>query len=205
MSTYPQPFTSFTHDEYLTFERAALDRHEYLDGLIYAMAGASEAHRRIARNLLISLGTHLRGGPCEVFGSDTKVRCGPGQGTSQHGLYAYPDLVVVCGAARYHDQHQDVLLNPTLLVEVLSPSTAAYDRGEKFTRYQRWLPTLMDYLLVEQTQPLLEHYARTEAGVWIPQRTQGLDASLHLERLGWTVGLAEVYERVVFAGKGETP
>ena len=114
----------FTVAEYLTFERAADERHEYLDGVIYAMAGESPNHGRICTNLTMSLGTQLRGSPCEVFSKDTKVRSGPAQAHTRTGLWSYPDLVVVCGQGQYHDQYQDVLLNPRMLVEVLSPSTA---------------------------------------------------------------------------------
>ena len=116
-------------------------------------------------NLSISLGLQLRGTPCRAFSKDTKVRCGPYRSHTREGLYAYPDLVVVCGPSQYHDQAQDVLLNPTVIVEVLSPSTEAFDRGDKFHRYRRWLPTLTDYVLVAQDRPVIDHYQRTPTGL----------------------------------------
>lgn len=206
MSTHPVlPPARFTMAEYLTFERAALDRHEYLDGLIYAMAGESENHGRICVNLTVSLGTQVRGSGCEVFSKDTKVLCGPCRAHTREGLYASPDLVVVCGAGQYHDQARDVLLNPTMLLEVLLPSTEAFDRGEKFDRYRHWLPSLQDYLLVAQERPLLEHYHRTAPDQWTLVTKRGLDALLDLATVGAHLALSEVYERVVFpAAAGDT-
>jgi Uma2 family endonuclease len=188
----------FTVEEYLAFERTAEERHEYLDGLIYAMAGESPNHGRISMNLSISLGSQLRGSPCEAFSKDTKVRCGPYRADTRAGLYAYPDLVIVCGAMQFHDQVQDVLLNPTVILEVLSPSTAAFDQGEKFRRYRDWLPTLTDYVLVAQDRPVIDHYQRTMPGRWALAILEGLDAHLSLPSIGCMVPLADVYERLVF-------
>ena len=195
----------FTIDAYLALERTEAERHEYLDGCIYAMAGESPDHGRICMNLYGSLWPQLRGTPCEAFAKDTKVRCGPTPrlGQSMQGLFAYPDLVVVCGALQFHDQAQDVLLNPLVLVEVLSPSTEAFDRGEKFHRYRRWLPTLTDYVLVAQDRPVIDHYQRTRTGRWEVEALEGLDASLHLPSIACTVALADVYERIVFPTRGE--
>jgi Uma2 family endonuclease len=197
----------FTHDEYLHFERASAERHEYLDGVIYAlegwqsiqaMAGESENHGMIAMNLAAALVPHLRGTPCRAFSKDMKVCCGSYTSDSRDGLYAYPDLVVVCGERQYHDQARDVLLNPTILIEVLSPSTASYDRGEKFHRYRTWLASLMDYVLVAQDTPAIEHYHRAAPDVWTLRTVTGLEASLQVETLSWTVSLAAVYDRVEF-------
>jgi Uma2 family endonuclease len=217
-----QPYR-FTVEEYLAFERASEERHEYLDGVIYAMAGSastqamageSEDHGTICMNLSISLGLQLRGTPCRAFSKDTKVRCGPYHSYTREGLYAYPDLVVVCGPSQYHDQARDVLLNPTVIVEVLSPSTEAFDRGDKLYRYRRWLPTLTDYVLVAQDRPLIDHYQRIPTGSpapvpphggrsqeqtrWELETLEGLDAHLRLPSIACTVPLAEVYERIVF-------
>ena len=199
MSTHPVlPPARFTMAAYLTFERAATERHEYLDGLIYAMAGESENHGRICVNLTASLVPQLRGSGCEVFSKDTKVLCGPYRAQDREGLYAYPDLVVVCGAGQYHDQARDVLLNPTILFEVLSPSTEAFDRGEKFDRYRHWLPPLQDYVLVAQERPTLDHYHRTAPDQRTLTTGRGLDASLDLAAIGARLSLREVYERVAF-------
>jgi Uma2 family endonuclease len=194
-----------TIDEYLALERTEEERHEYLDGCIYAMAGESPDHGRICMNLYGSLWPQLRGTLCEAFAKDTKVRCGPTPrlGQSMQGLFAYPDLVVVCGALQFHDQVQDVLLNPLVILEVLSPSTEAFDRGEKFHRYRRWLPTLTDYVLVAQDRTVMDHYQRTMTGRWEVETLEGLDAHLHLPSIACTVSLADVYERIVFPARVE--
>lgn len=192
-----QPYR-FTVEEYLTFERASDERHEYLDGVIYAMAGESPDHGRICMNLAATFVPQLRGSDCEAFSKDLKVRCGPYRAHTREGLYAYPDLVVICGALQFHDQAQDVLVNPTVIVEVLSPSTESFDRGEKFRLYRAWLPTLTDYLLVTQDRPLVEHYHRQEDDTWVLHTMEGLQGHVHLETIGCTVPLADVYERIVF-------
>ena len=192
-----QPYR-FTVEEYLAFERASDERHEYLDGVIYAMAGESPDHGRICVNLVATLVARLRGSNCEVFSKDTKVCCGPYRAHTREGLYAYPDLVVVCGAMQFHSQAEDVLVNPQVIVEVLSPSTEAFDRGEKFHRYRRWLPTLTDYVLVGQDRPVIDLYHRAEDGLWMLQTLEDLEARLAVETIGCTVPLAEVYERIVF-------
>lgn len=198
-----RPPYRFTVEEYLAFERTAEERHEYLDGLIYAMAGESPNHGRICMNVSISLGSQLRGSPCEAFSKDTKVRCGPYRAHTREGLYAYPDLVIVCGAMQFHNQAQDVLLNPTAIIEVLSPSTAAFDRGEKFHLYRTWLPTLQDSVLVAQDRPAIEHYHREDDARWTLRTLEGLEVRLLLEGIGCTVPLADVYERVVFPPREE--
>src|SRR6266542_1425678 len=167
-----QPYR-FTVEEYLTFERASDERHEYLDGVIYAMAGESPDHGRICMNLTATLVPQLRGSTCEAFSKDMKVCCGRYRAHTREGLYAYRDLVVVCGAMQFHSQAQDVLVNPTLIVEVLSPSTEAFDRGEKFRRYRAWLPTLADSMLVAQDRPRMDHYHRQEDGTWTLRALEG--------------------------------
>ena len=207
------PLASATVEEYLTLERAAEERHEYLDGCVYAMAGESLDHGRICVNLTASLVPQLQGTPCEVFSKDMQVRCGPmaRAGRSRQGLLAYPDLVVVCGPMQFHDQVRDVLLNPTVLIEVLSPSTEAFDRGAKFRRYRRWLPTLTDYVLVAQDLPVVDHYHRSvEAGVAWPRSAhwefmtyEGLQATVPLEAIGGTLALSDMYERITFSPSEE--
>jgi Uma2 family endonuclease len=201
MAYVPDRDHRFSVEEYLALERTELERHEYLDGCIYAMAGASPDHGRICMNLYGLLWAQLRGTPCEAFAKDTKVRCGPmpRPGQSMQGLFAYPDLVVICGELQFHDEANDVVVNPRVIVEVLSPSTEAFDRGEKYHRYRRWFPTLTDYVLVAQDRPTIDHYHRTEAGRWEAEILEGLDAALHLPSIGCTVPLVDVYERIVFA------
>ncbi len=197
----PNAHPMFTIDDYLTLERAEEERHEYLDGCIYAMAGESPDHGTICMNLSIRIGSQLLGTPCRAFSKDTKVRCGPSPrpGGSLQGLFAYPDLVIVCGTMQFHNQARDVLLNPTVIVEVLSPSTEAFDRGETFRRYRTWLPTLADSILVAQDRPLMDHYHRQAEGTWTLRALEGLQAQLHVPSMSCTVALAEVYERIVFA------
>jgi Uma2 family endonuclease len=188
----------FTVAEYLTFERATDERHESLDGVIYAMAGEGPNHGRICTNLTVTLGTQLRGSPCEVCSKDTKVRSGPDQAHTRTGLWSYPDFVIVCGQGHYHDQYQDVLLNPRMLVEVLSPSTTQFDRGVKWDRYRTWLPSLQDYVLVAQDTPRVEHWHRLLDGAWRFDTLQGLDVTLHLPSIVCQVPLLDVYDRIVF-------
>ena len=126
------------------------------------MAGESGEHADICTNLAISIGSQLRNTPCRARVKDTKVHSGPAprRPRTTKGFFSYPDLVVICGDPQYHDEHQDVALNPVVIIEVLSESTESFDRGEKFQRYQLWNPTLSDYILVSQTAPIIEHFAR---------------------------------------------
>jgi len=205
MSVPDRDHRLFTIEEYLALERTEEERHEYLDGCVYAMAGESPDHGRICVNLTRRLAAQLDGSGCEVFSKDLKVRCGPmpRPGGSHQGLFAYPDLVVICGALQFHDQAREVLLNPRVILEVLSPSTEAFDRGDKFRRYRAWLPTLTDYVLVAQDRPCIDHYHRQDDGTWALRTPEGLDDALHLATIGCTVRLAEVYERLVFPARAD--
>ncbi len=120
-------------------------------------------------------------------------------------MFSYPDIVVICGEPAYHDTHQDIVLNPNVIVAVLSPSTEAFDRGEKFTRYQSWNPTLTDYVLVSQDRPQIEHFARQKDGSWLYRIHTGLDASVFLASIGCTLRLADVYEGVAFSPDYSSP
>lgn len=188
----------FTACEYLTFERRALDRHEWLDGVIYAMAGESQNHGHICTNLTALLHAALRGTPCAVLSKDMRVLSGPQQQESRRGLYSYPDLVVVCGEARMLDDRQDVLLNPRVLIEVLSPSTQAFDRGAKRERYRTHLPSLEEYVLVAQDRAHITRWHKQPDGTWPVAEVEGLQSTLTLPSLDVRLPLVEVYERVVF-------
>jgi len=188
----------YSAEEYLEFERQAEERHEYLDGFIYAMAGESPLHADISANLVILVGEQLRDSPCRVRTKDTKVRSGPTQRRIMKGLFSYPDVVVICGEPQYHDEHRDVVINPTVIIEVLSESTEARDRGVKFHRYQTWSPTLTDYVLVSQTAPLIEHFERQADGSWTLRIYQGIDESFTIKSINCSLKLADVYARVVF-------
>jgi Uma2 family endonuclease len=194
-----QPLYSI--DEYLAIERASEDRHEYVDGCIFAMAGESGQHADISANLVAIVVSQLRTTDCRARTKDTKVRSGPAPRGPRpmKGLFSYPDLVVICGEPLYHDEHRDVILNPKVIIEVLSESTEAFDRGEKFQRYQVWNPSLTDYVLVSQSRPLVEHYARQTASTWSYQFYAGLGQSLVMESIGCELRLADIYERVVFS------
>jgi Uma2 family endonuclease len=187
-------------EEYLAMERASEDRHEYLDGCIFAMAGESGAHADICMNLAISMGSQLKGTPCRARSKDTKVHGGPAPSRPRatKGFFSYPDLVVICGEPQYHDEHKDVTLNPVVIIEVLSESTESFDRGEKFQRYQLWNPTLSDYILVSQDAPIIEHFTRKGDGSWSYNIHQGLEQHVPIESIHCTLHLAEVYDRVVF-------
>ncbi|MBM3222233.1 MAG: Uma2 family endonuclease [Candidatus Tectomicrobia bacterium] len=188
MSTHPVlQSVRFTMSEYLTFERAAEERHEYLDGMIYAMAGESLAHGTICTNLTMTLATQLRGTPCRVFSKDIKVQVGPYRASSRQGLYAYPDLLVICGEPQVHDAVQDVILNPRVIIEVLSPSTSTFDRNDKCDRYRQWLPSLTDYLLVWQDRPKINHCHRTAPQCWALRTIEGLNEVLRLPEVGCTM------------------
>jgi Uma2 family endonuclease len=164
------------------------------------MAGESPEHGAICTNLSGILYSQLRGSPCQAFSKDTKVRSGPAPrpGRTPKGLYSYPDLLVVCGELKFHDEHRDVLLNPSVIIEVLSSTTEAFDRGEKWTRYQTWLPELSDYLLVSQSKPQIEHFHRQASGEWLYSLVNSLEGTLSLKSINCTLQLTEVYDRVVF-------
>ncbi len=189
-----------TEAEYLEFERAATERHLYVDGEIFAMASERPNHGYASANLAVSIGSQLRGKRCAAFIKDMKVRSGPLAAASKSyaGMYSYPDVVVHCGEAKFLDANGDVLVNPVAVFEVLSPSTEAFDRGDKFNRYQSHNPTLTDYVLVSQDEPLIEHFHRMDDGSWSYRRAIGLKAKLAVPSIGVTLELAEVYERVRF-------
>jgi Uma2 family endonuclease len=181
----------YTPEEYLERERAAEAKSEYLDGAIIAMAGASRAHSLINTNLASLLNAALRDQPCEVHASDMRVRVAAGR------LYTYPDIAVVCGEAQTEDAHGDTLLNPTVIFEVLSPTTEAYDRGAKFG-YYRQLPSLREYVLVAQDQLLVEPYARHADG-WLLTEARDASDTLALPALVCALPLAEIYRKVGFS------
>jgi Uma2 family endonuclease len=188
----PRTLPVFTAEQYLDLERHTEIRHEFLDGTVYAMSGASRAHSAICFNLAVIIGSQLKGTPCTGYTSDMKVRAGDAS------LYAYPDLTVVCGEPLVHDDHGDVLLNPVVIFEVLSRSTEAYDRGEKFERY-KMIETLADYVLVSQDRARLEHFSRQPDGTWSLTEASGLESSLDIVSVNCRLPLAEVYDRIEFA------
>ena len=184
----PRPLTA---EEYLTIERDALFKSEFLHGDIYAMAGGTTNHIKIISNTNTHISNQLEDTDCFSLPTEMKVR------TAGAGFFSYPDVTIVCGAEQYHDTRRDVLLNPVALVEVLSPSSEVFDRGEKFQLYQE-LESLRDYILISQNTPRIEHYARQENGLWLPTVAMGLKAELALSAIPVTLSLAKVYARIVF-------
>lgn len=181
----------FTSEEYLARERKALNKSEYRDGRIYAMPGASRAHNLITVHVTGELYIQLRTRSCEVYPSDMRVKVSAG------GLYTYPDVIVVCDEPRFEDGHFDTLLNPTVLIEVLSPSTAAYDRGEKFRRYQ-YLDSLCEYILISQDRIRVKHYLRQEDG-WELTEFRSLSDVFQLVSIGCELSLQAIYAKVNFS------
>ena len=200
MATPQSKLSRYSVEDYLAIERSTGERHEYLDGQIFAMAGESPAHGDICTNLTMTLALQLKGTPCRVWSKDCKVRSGPApkQRRNTKGLFSYPDLVVVCGEPEFHDKHQDVLVNPKVIVEVLSASTEAFDSNEKLRRYQLWNPTLSNYLLVAQLEPVVYHYVRQADGGWSYYVYQGLTERIEIEAIGCALQLQEVYDRIAF-------
>ena len=181
--------TYLTPEEYLTWERKQPFKNEYHNGQIIAMSGASRGHNRITVDITIQLGNQLMDSDCEVFANEMRVR------TSPEVSYFYPDVIVVCGEPRFEDDTFDTLLNPILVVEVLSPSTAAFDRGEKFEHHKQ-LASLQEYLLISQDSVRVEHYCRRETQ-WNRNNFQHLEDVLPLVSIGCEVPLRTIYRRVV--------
>ncbi len=184
-------------EEYLAIERAAEFKSEYVDGRIYQMAGASPEHSAITFNLSGEVSPQLRGRPCRGLSNDTKVRSGELLATGKKGLFSYPDLTVVCGEPEFHDQHRDVLINPKVIFEVLSPSTEVFDRTKKFFRYQT-LESFTDYVLVAQDEPRIEHLIRQPDGGWTLYVYTGLETNFRIELIDCTLSLRNVYEGISF-------
>jgi Uma2 family endonuclease len=187
MSTLPKPY--LTPEEYLEIDRKAERKSEYFAGEMFAMAGAREPHNLIVGNLIGEFRQQVRSRPCRVYPSDMRVQI------SATGLYAFPDVIVVCGEPLFRDERRETLLNPTLLVEVLSESTEAYDRGKKFEHYCT-LESFAEYLLVSSDHVSAELFTRQPDGRWLLSRARALEESLDLASVGCRLTLADVYEKV---------
>ena len=186
---------NFSPEEYLAFERDAKTKHEYLDGEVYAMAGGSPSHNAISFNATVTIGSQIKGRNCRGYTADQKVRTDP------QDLFSYPDITIVCGDPKFHDEKKDVILNPTVIIEVLSPTTEAYDRSEKFARY-RTIQSLRDYLLIAQDRPCIEHFVRQKGKrLWLYNVETELSSSLWIESIKCDLKLADVYELVEFPAK----
>ena len=188
MSGEVAPKRTWTPAEYLAMERSSLEKHEYCDGEVFAMAGASEEHNLIVGNVVRELGNLLRRRPCKVYPSDMRVKI------PATGLYTYPDASVVCHRPVFDDDKTDILLNPQVIVEVLSEATEDYDRGTKFKNY-RTIPSFVDYVLVSQTEVLVEHHLRQPDGSWL-MREHRAGQRIELVSIGCAVDVDELYLKV---------
>jgi Uma2 family endonuclease len=195
-----QPKPYYTIEDYLAIERTSDERYEFLDGEIYLMAGESGAHGDICTNLVREISFQLKGTACRIRSKDTKVRSGaePQKARTTKGMFSYPDLVVFCGELQHHDNFKDVVTNPAVVIEILSESTAEFDRGEKFVRYRNWNPTLTDYISVSQDKPFVEHFVRQLDGSWMLKEYRGFDAAFTIDSINCSLRFSEVYDRVEF-------
>lgn len=177
----------YTQEEYLELERAAEYKSEYYRGEIFAMSGASRYHNRITENLSIEIGSFLKGKSCQSFSRDLRVHI------PENTLYTYPDLLIVCGKPEFLDNQTDTLLNPTVIIEVLSPSTEGYDQGKKFHLY-RSLRTLTEYVLIDSQEVRAEVYRKGTNGVWIlASEADDLEGSINIGHVGLTLKMADIY------------
>ena len=190
MSAVPKP-KKLTVEEYFAIEEKAERRSEFFDGEMFLMAGASKEHNILTRNLLGHLFAKLQGGSCQVFTADQRVK------VDRTGLYTYPDLLIVCGEPEYAEENEDTLTNPKVVIEVLSDSTERYDRTTKFRHYKA-LPSVQEYVLVAQDEPLVERYTRPSAGEWTQTDFVGLDATVELATAGVRLPMRDIYQGVTF-------
>ncbi len=189
MSTVPT--SRVTPEEYLAIERKSEIRHEYFDGEMFAMSGASFEHNTISMSLVGLLLATARARKCSLLSESMRVKI------SATGLCTYPDMLLTCDKPNFEDGHFDTLLNPQLIIEILSPSTESYDRGTKFRHY-RSIPTLREYLLVSQDAPRIDRFALDVEGQWVLSDADGLDADIEIGVLDMKISLADVYATVEF-------
>jgi Uma2 family endonuclease len=190
MSTLSKPY--LTPEQYLEIERKAEFKSEYYQGEMFAMSGARRAHNLIATNTVRELSQQLLERPCEVYSSDMRVK------VSSTGLYTYPDVVVVCGEPRFLDGEFDTLLNPKVLVEILSESTEAYDRIRKFELYGS-LESLAEYVMISSLRVRVERYTRQPDGTWNYCSKTSLEDVIDLKSVDCHLRLADLYKKVAFA------
>ncbi|MBX3398850.1 MAG: Uma2 family endonuclease [Gemmataceae bacterium] len=192
------PKKKLTAQEYLAIERAAEFRSEFYNGEMFAMAGATGEHNRIKENFAVQLGMRLLNGPCESFTTDQRVLVSP------TGLYTYPDILVVCGEVEYADGLFDTIVNPRVIVEVLSDSTEAYDRGAKFRQY-RQIPTLEEYILIAQKEPAVDQFVRQSNGLWVLTAYAQLSEMFRMSAVPLEIPMADIYRRVKFQTPDANP
>jgi len=184
-----QPKTTYTPQQYLEIDRQSDFKNEYFNGEVFAMTGASRKHNLITSNVNSSLNSQLKGRQCEVYVSDMRVK------VSSSGLYTYPDVVVVCGSPLFEDNEIDTLINPTLIIEVLSKSTEGYDRGDKFGHYRK-LDSLSEYILISQDKQHIEQFVRQPDNHWLLSEADNLQAAIDLTSINCKLVMADVYDKV---------
>ena len=184
-----QPVPQFTHEEYIEHEVQSNFRHEYKQGRVEMMAGGSRKHSLLITKAVRLLDTALDGRDCEVHSEAMLVHI------ASANISTYPDTMVICGKPNFLDRRENIVTNPIVVVEVVSPSTENYDRNEKFRAYQQ-LESLKEYVLISQNEPLVEVFARTDSGPWIRTEYRGLETSVRLESLAVEIPLHKLYEKV---------
>jgi len=191
------PEKRLTAEEYLEFERKSEVKHEFYNGQVFAMAGAKRRHNLIALNIGSEIRSNLKGKDCEAYPSDMRVL------VAKFGLYTYPDVSVVCGKPEFQDDVLDTLLNPVLLIEILSDSTESYDRGRKFQHYRN-IDSLYEYILVSQNEARIEKYVRQGDGFWVFSEAVGVNSTITFESIDCPIPLAEVYDKIDFEDPDES-
>ena len=176
-------------EEYLNIERRSTYRSEYVDGEMFAMAGATRQHNRISSNLVSEINQHIKSGDCNIYSSDLRVH------VPSTGYFTYPDIVITCGKEEFTDNHNDVLVNPLVIIEILSDSTASIDRGKKFEQY-RELTSFVEYLLIEQRTPHIEQYILYDAQEWRYRTIRGIDQQVIIQAIDCTLLLRDIYHKV---------
>jgi Uma2 family endonuclease len=184
------PHKPLSLEAYLEQERTSQIKHEFVDGYVFAMSGASHAHILIEGNCIRTLGNQLLSRPCFVYSSNMQVKV-------NRARYTHPDVMVVCGKSQLANTSPDMLFNPTLIIEILSSSTEAYDRGDKFMAYQG-IPDLREYVLIAQDKTVIETWLRQSSGKWLYDVAAGVESSIMLESVACTLNLSEVYAKVNF-------
>ena len=192
VSTHPK--VRITPQEYLELERKAEIKSEYVDGEMFAMSGATREHTLIVTNITVELGNQFVDRPCELYPLDLRTK------VSSTGLYTYPDISAVCGEPKFEDDHFDTLVNPNLIIEVLSATTESYDRGKKFAHY-RTIDSLKEYVLVSQTECRIERFSRQTDSNWLYTETTDPEGSIELTSVACRLSLSRVYQKVDFNGR----
>ncbi len=180
--------------EYLELEDKSQEKHEYHDGYIIDMAGGTAPHSKICNNVSFALTLGLKGKKCSSYNSDLKILA------EKVNSYYYPDASVICGELEFDENRKDIVKNPTVIIEVLSKSTALFDRTEKFWNY-RTIPTFKEYVLISQDKPLIEVFHKNEGNKWVLSDAYGLDESILLESIGVELKLEDVFDKVDFEEK----